>query len=415
VEAEAKTTVRTRALCITTRCKSLDELIARFHRFVDEDSFFIATKDVRPVGLETAFSIQLADKTPVLRGTCVVLQVWSTDANPFRLPGLRIGVKNLTASSIAVFEQLLVTRKPVRTPGSEIVLPANPLAEMSDVSLEGFVECALTEDETIEPPSVVVDEAQLSQPNLAPQLAMPEPEPEPQPAPPPIAPEPPAIEPPRWDSTPLLAGSSTVPPEPRRRRRVHIAIAGAALAVAAIAIAVPFAFATGDDEPPVRAAAATPTLPAIEAPVPVAPEPPAAEPPCKSAVASTPAGANVLLDGQPAGATPLELPATCERHKLDIAHVRYQPTTRWVTPAAGQPSTVELQLARPKHQLQITTTPPGATIVIDGERAGTTPAVIDVQGFTVLKLAFVRKGFHTTTARYYSKVPRDRLSVQMAK
>ena len=33
----------------------------------------------------------------------------------------------------------------------------------------------------------------------------------------------------------------------------------------------------------------------------------------------------------------------------------------------------------------------------------------------VLKLAFVRKGFHTTTARYYSKVPRDHLSVQMAK
>jgi hypothetical protein len=356
VEAEAK---KKKGLCITTRCKSLDEFIAKFHKFVDEDSFFIATRDTRPVGLETGFSIHLADKTPVLRGTCVVLQVWSNAANPFRLPGLRIRVKHLAASSIETFERLLVTRPEPKPPT---------------------------------PPSVVVDEAQLV---------------EPEPLPPPPPPEPA-----RWDSTPLLASSSTVEPEPRRRR-MHIAIAGGALAI--VAIAVPFVLAgSTNDDPPARAAATHLASPA-PVPTPAVVEAPSAEPSCKISVASTPAGADVTLDGQPAGATPLELPASCERHKLDIAHARYAPATRWVTPAAGEPATVELALARPTHELHVTTTPPGASIVIDGQPAGTTPALLDVQGFTVHKLELARKGFRPKTVRYYSKVPDDHLTVPMAK
>ena len=58
---------KTRALCVATRCTSVDQFIATFHRFCDDDqTFFVATMTSRPVGLETAFAIQLADKQPVL-------------------------------------------------------------------------------------------------------------------------------------------------------------------------------------------------------------------------------------------------------------------------------------------------------------------------------------------------------------
>lgn len=103
-------TTKTKGMCIATRCTSVEQFIQMFHRFVDEESFFVSTLNTRPPGLETSFSVQLADGTPVLRGLCVVLQAWTTPANPFKTPGVRLGIKRLTANSMVVFEQLLVTR-----------------------------------------------------------------------------------------------------------------------------------------------------------------------------------------------------------------------------------------------------------------------------------------------------------------
>ena len=67
-----------KGMCIATRCTSVEQFIEMFHRFVDEDSFFVSTVNTRPPGLETSFSVQLADGTPVLRGLCVVLQAWTS-------------------------------------------------------------------------------------------------------------------------------------------------------------------------------------------------------------------------------------------------------------------------------------------------------------------------------------------------
>lgn len=121
----SKQETKTKGMCIATRCTSVEQFIQMFHRFVDEESFFVSTLNTRPPGLETSFSVQLANGTPVLRGLCVVLQAWTTPANPFKTPGVRLGIKRLTANSMAVFEQLLVTRSAKQPP----VTPApRPLA-----------------------------------------------------------------------------------------------------------------------------------------------------------------------------------------------------------------------------------------------------------------------------------------------
>ena len=184
-----------KALCVATRCTTAQQFIETFHRFCDEQSFFVATMNMRPVGLETPFSIQLADKTPVLQGLCVVLAAWTTGNNPHKRPGIRLGIRRLTADSEAIFYQLQAMRTgtpqeavteavdlpdipplpvaaeatrptpppvpprpppvPVaaqpaveeqRTPGSELVLPANPLSTLTDGSIEGFVDCTLYEE-----------------------------------------------------------------------------------------------------------------------------------------------------------------------------------------------------------------------------------------------------------------------------
>jgi hypothetical protein len=178
-----------KALVVATRCTTAEQFVSTFHKFCDEQSFFVATLASRPVGLDTAFSIQLEDKTPVLRGLCTVVEAWATPANRFGRPGVRLAVKRLTKESLEVFEQLQAARKaaeaappspvavpppvppPVpkpdaaapeaisadvdltnpiasetRTPGSSYVLPANPLMNLTDQSLGGFVDCALYEE-----------------------------------------------------------------------------------------------------------------------------------------------------------------------------------------------------------------------------------------------------------------------------
>ncbi len=190
-----------KGLRIATRCTTIDQFVATFHRFCAAETVFISTLNPRAVGLETAFSINLADHKPALRGVGVVLESWATPHNPYGRPGLQLGIRRLTADSEPVFDRLLFAReataatptttstlmpvvvtkpgmlrplaKPAspppatpasaprddadtmppplvaeaeRTPGSELVLPANPLMNISDESLEGFVDCTLYEE-----------------------------------------------------------------------------------------------------------------------------------------------------------------------------------------------------------------------------------------------------------------------------
>ncbi|MCX5741139.1 MAG: hypothetical protein NT062_01430, partial [Proteobacteria bacterium] len=198
-----------KAMRIATRCATIDEFVAGFHAFCDDATCFIPTLGMRPLGLETAFSIQLADGAPVLRGMCVVLDAWATADNPYKRPGLRVGLQRLTPDSSAIIERLKIARREayaqldgigriatgtepprlptgpipprpatspiprmevgelsrprrptedfdapktvenqimqVRTPGSPIILPANPLTALTDASIGAFVDCTMYE------------------------------------------------------------------------------------------------------------------------------------------------------------------------------------------------------------------------------------------------------------------------------
>ncbi len=654
---------KTKALCIATRCTSVDQFIATFHRFCDESSFFVATMTTRPVGLETAFSIQLEGGTPVMRGYCVVLEAWSTPANRFGRPGVRLGVRRLTSESMPVFKQLqsaraaavgsseletppklprtvtsntlkradgtpssrlpkipttpaaagsgpaslrerltklatpasgiaqpasrttlplsTVAAKPAepstsssevdqsavpepipspldppgpppppapgpppaprtasrdtaptlqppivdppapppsgppvresydvvradatpiptaptddrttpvsnesRVPGSSFVLPANPLHDISDESLEGFIEVSLYEETAnFKRPSGEIDTLiDLEDDPLAP-------------PPPPLAPRPitgpvPTVPDPPRDPTrdrdpgrsgghevfshvvlPSISSPSIpraggvqrfpVPPvedtgsllalsDPGTKRKWMVIVGAVGLVGLVIVILV---LASGSDEParhaePTQVAAPqivpppVPEIaiepPAVDAGVPAVTPPVAADQPamalpepaietdgppvvgsgpCRMQVATTPAGSIIKLDGEPLGPSPLTIAGPCTKRKIDVEHPRYQTATRFVvpTPTGKKPAAVDVTLIRPTHSLTINTVPQGATIMISGRRAGTSPTVVKLMGFTPLTLTFKKAGYKPASEKVYSKSSQGNLTVRLQK
>jgi len=116
-----------KGLCIATRCASVEDFVSRFHPFCDETSIFVTTNITRPVGTESQFAILLADKTPVLRGWCIVFDAWTDADNQYGKPGMRLGVHRLTVSSKTVMEQLLATRRAALATGQPLVQKTQPI------------------------------------------------------------------------------------------------------------------------------------------------------------------------------------------------------------------------------------------------------------------------------------------------
>lgn len=476
-----------KGLRIATRCTSVDQFVAAFSRFCDEQTFFVSTLASRPIGLETAFSVDLAGGEPVLRGTGIVLDSWPTEANLFGRPGLRLGVRRLTAESEKIFQRLIArdaTPKPVpldptqrnvqpaehRTPGSELILPANPLMNLSDESLEGFVDCTLYEgtgsffpvdpieqdaadDPTAPPPPLLAPRPAITRRVLgtppaipviaiAPRPPIPPPIPPPAPEPVPIAPAPEAIVVAPADAPiPYFTLPAAPPPSniaiKTSVQRWWIALA-AAMAVLLVVVSIialrshthRTETATAPPAPPIVLEATpaiapppTPRAPPQEAAVaPTPPEPSNGDEssvvgtgPCRLAISSTPAGSIVAVDAQQVGPSPITIAGPCARRRIDVSHPRYAAATRWVTLTADHAATLDVSLARPTHDLWVDTRPWGAELSIDGHRAGTSPGMIKVMGFTTVTLQIEKPGFKRVAMKVYSKVEHDKVFVKMAK
>jgi hypothetical protein len=99
-----------KGLKIVTRCATVDEVVAAFWKFCTPTTCFIPTKDRRRVGIETLFSLRLADNTVVVRGLCVVRDVWTTGENPFGRPGIQVSVLRISDDTKPVYERMLERR-----------------------------------------------------------------------------------------------------------------------------------------------------------------------------------------------------------------------------------------------------------------------------------------------------------------
>jgi serine/threonine protein kinase len=96
------------------------------------------------------------------------------------------------------------------------------------------------------------------------------------------------------------------------------------------------------------------------------------------AVTTEPAGAQVIVDGEPRGVTPVTLTLPPGPHRVELVG-EGEPRSIPVTITAGMQVSQYVELARTgtvKGQLQVRTEPAGARVTIDGEVRGTSPTTV---------------------------------------
>jgi hypothetical protein len=97
-----------RGLNISTNCVSVDDFIERYAARADRDSIFVGvpiTPRLTTIDTECAFLFSLANRRPVLAGTCVV-RTFPDRHNAYRRQGLRLGIIRLGPDSRRVFAAL---------------------------------------------------------------------------------------------------------------------------------------------------------------------------------------------------------------------------------------------------------------------------------------------------------------------
>ena len=97
-------------------------------------------------------------------------------------------------------------------------------------------------------------------------------------------------------------------------------------------------------------------------------------------IESDPPGAQVLIDGDPVGITPLSaLPVEAGEHQLMVQLERYLPLEQALEITGRQlPQDLAMILDPAWAEVTVNSQPEGAEILVDGESAGTTPATVEI-------------------------------------
>jgi formylglycine-generating enzyme required for sulfatase activity len=102
--------------------------------------------------------------------------------------------------------------------------------------------------------------------------------------------------------------------------------------------------------------------------------------PGRVSIDSTPQGASVIVDGETVGKTPLtDLPLPEGEHTLRLEEARHLPLEQTVqVTGRNVQQKLELELAPAWAMVAVDSLPSGASILLNGEPAGTTPASLEV-------------------------------------
>jgi len=119
---------------------------------------------------------------------------------------------------------------------------------------------------------------------------------------------------------------------------------------------------------------------------------------CMVDVASNPSGAEVVLDTTVLGVTPAQVPLPCDAPvKLLVRKASYVAQQRAVTPAHDGGEKLKITLVHVSYSVKVSSSPPGATITMNGKSVGTTPATIKLPAFEAATLMIGKDGFSTET------------------
>src|SRR6185436_13538304 len=285
-------------------------------------------------------------------------------------------------------------RVETRVPGAPDQLPANPLAQFDADDVESFIECRLLETDA-EAPIDVAGPSPDESVGVATEVY---------------------VKPREKLALHLRRLARKLPPRFQQPALRAVPYAPY-IAVAVICIVVGLVIGrTGRRTPPApppivaAAPAPAPAPPAraekpVDAPKPepiaAAERPPRAEKPaprpapaaapatgdCTARIVTEPKDAKVIWGGAMIGRSPIDSARVpCGPATVTIERERWQPVTVDVDAQAGTAADVHERLHRPRATLSITSTPPGARVVINRVAAGAAPKEVDVQRFEKLQI-----------------------------
>jgi len=111
------------------------------------------------------------------------------------------------------------------------------------------------------------------------------------------------------------------------------------------------------------------------------------------AISSTPPGAEILIDGEPAGnVTPATVEIIAGEREVSVSLQGYRTARQRIVAAAQQDDTLtDFKLVQADAGLRVTSSPPGAGITLNGAYAGETPLVLELPSGQRLNVeAFLR-------------------------
>jgi hypothetical protein len=122
---------------------------------------------------------------------------------------------------------------------------------------------------------------------------------------------------------------------------------------------------------------------------------------CALAITSSPSGAEVTVAGEAVGATPKRRKQTLdvggvpcdEKVVVTAAKDPYEDYRKEVVASPGKPLKVAIALKPPKVKLEVTSTPPGAAVTVNGKAAGKTPTTASVPAFSRAKVSVSLSGY----------------------
>lgn len=116
------------------------------------------------------------------------------------------------------------------------------------------------------------------------------------------------------------------------------------------------------------------------------------------AVASDPADAELLVNGEQRGRTPLEIDLMAGSYRLELRRAGYKP---WLTDLQVQPGTPvaigPVKLGVPDGRLVVRSRPAGANVTIGGAYRGRTPLELEVRPDIVQAVTISREGFESAS------------------
>ena len=455
-------------LRVTSRCSTREEFADFLRDLCDGNRVFIPSVRPQPVGIKQRFCITLADGAPMFAGTGVVLG--TRDGTTDEFPRLELEIVSLEQGEellnrvddfdvptilemadwddieTVVHDRTLAagTRPTVPTepgigpasraprvvigspPLAVVERAPNPLVELDDEALAGFVESTLTEFPDLPEPPAPFDPTPFD--------VTPAGYTDPRPA---IETSPPYQERlPRIDERPH---DYTEEVHKRRGSRrglvIGLIVTGALAAGVVIGNQMPAWLGSADEAPPPSAEA----TPAKQAPAETAPAaaqvPPEIDAGSTAAVAANTAGeadagsvaidaavkseavadstpdkgiepsrcvvsvsgsprrARVFAGKRSLGTTPLRAEVKCGEVTLRISGAGHKPETKTVVARADGPTEVSFDLERMMTSLRVMSAPPGATVRLRGRAVGKTPLTIPVPAFASSKVSVELDGY----------------------